>query len=329
MSKPAQKPAKSKPIQISNQQLIIGLALVVVILVVIVVVSQAPPAPAPPAPAPPEPADTAPPTAADIYAGKPVVCRLSELDFTIETRWEYPQASMIIGATAADMPLMSMPDGVTIPEDFYSVYVVKDFDEGLVYFASLANFGPYWWSVPAGIMEDFDIPSPDMLFDPDELGSIASFECKFVSDIPDSELELPPGATVRSFEELDAAMEDPEAFIGQSISDAIEQGYPVYCRSTGIEDESARNHDLFFEGSSCAVDDWKGEFRFIIFDGTDWYKNYRVEGGGRKWFDANEELPGVTCMNLYDNYLSDQSGGDLYLDCYIVADIDDSKFIAA
>jgi len=323
MKKPAKGSVQSKPLKISNQQLVIGLVAILIIVIVVIAVSQAPPAPAPP-----EPAYTIPPTAADIYAGKPVVCRLSELDFDVEIRWEYPQASMIMGAEDADMPFMDMPEGVALPKDFYSAYAVKDFDTGLLYFASLANFGPYWWSVPAGIVEDFDIPSPDVLFDPDELGSLGSFECKFIPDIPDSELELPPGAAVRSFAELEVAMEDPEAFLDQSILDGMEQGYPVYCRSVGIADESESNYDIFFEGSRCAIYDWEEEYMWIVFDGVDWYKNYRVEAGGRKWFESNEEFPGATCMNIYTLYAKKLDAGEIDLSCYIVEDVDDSKFVA-
>lgn len=119
---------------------------------------------------------------------------------------------------------------------------------------------------------------------------------------------------------IDEATPPPDISIDQAIS----EGRPVYCHSENVLSDS-RNHNVFFEGDKCAIENWEENYVWMVFDGERWFKHYLTEDGPRKWFDASDELS-ATCLQVYENYLTSLNDGEITLECGIVGDVTDETF---
>ena len=315
----------STPTALSNKTFYFVILLIILICVIVVIAifsqgGQQPQHLVPP-PLPPELPEQLEMTVDNILAGHPVICNSiimgddeEGLAMQFKIKMEYPRARM---ETTMEVEMLGQPRTLDI-------LVIKEFG-GKMYAHNLFGYRGGWLEIPPD--DDLDVPPPEELVD-----GYGEYECEFVPDIPDSELVLPPGAKPASYSDPDIEYLDELDLLPSPVTrDAVMQGYSVVCKSEDIKEGTNRNHYLYFEAPRFAVENWEDDYRWMIYDGDSWYKNYRVASGGRKWFDITDDPDEikVTYDQVYDNYFKKYDAGEISLKCHIIDDIDDGTFLSA
>lgn len=327
----SKKSAQASTFNFSVNHVIAAVLVLIGTVLIALVLSQPAPQPVPP-PLQTPPIISLSATLEDIMAGKPVVCALTRPPpdegagmaiESLEVKWEYPRARMDMTAAVPEEYDEELPDFVTMSGVAFSQTVIKDFSTGKKY-ANLmaAMLGPYWWDATDVESEEMDVPTPEVMFGAmEEEWGFPPFDCALVSDIPDSEFELPPDAIVKDISEMTEDFADQA--LGNVQIDLLDQGYPLMCAVLGTHHGNRYNLSIYLEGSKFAEDALGTQEPLSVFDGSRAYLYVPQQG---YWLDVTD-AEGVpkSGREVLRNYL-DMRGDDLGVACIPVGDIADYKF---